>query len=198
MSLKQLSIESEPDNAIISLTEGYRQCYIVEANATSDETALITSLIKAVSRAFENYTWRQSTKAQYEYKIDAFPGGVIEVPKPPCISVDSVKYYASSGNEVTLDASNYRVDVDSEPARIEPVTDWPSAFDRIGAVTVTFTAGYDGNVPDDIKLGALMLLKYLFDNRDSVVVGEGQTLDVMELPFGTRQFWASYSVREFA
>lgn len=197
MSLKQLSIETEPDNAIISLSEGYRQCYIVEAFATADDTALITSLIKAVSRAFENYTWRQSTQAQYEYRMDKFPD-VIQLPKPPCISVDSIEYYTSSSNEVTYASSNYNTVIEDDVCRIEPVSSWPSTYDRIGAVTVTFTCGYDGVVPEDIKVGALMLLKYLFDNRDAVAVSEGRSLDVFELPFGTRQLWGAYSVREFA
>ena len=194
MSLKQTNIAEF--TTIITLDEAKRQAYQSTSNNDTDLTAILTSLIKTAVLSCENYTWRQVVQADYEYRLDRFPSGILELPKPPVISVESVQYVSMEGNQ-TLDAANYRVDLISEPARLEPVSGWPSAKSQIDAVTITFTTGYnnDNKVPEPLKQGMLMLIKYLYENRDAVAISN--SLAVHELPFGVKWMWDPYSLRRF-
>lgn len=195
MSLKRISNITEPDDDILTLEEARTQCYLTG----SSEDAFLTALIKTVSRSCENFTWRQLPEAQYEYRMDEFPDDIIELPKNPVISIEKIEYVTGDGTQ-TLSSGLYRTDLNSEPARIEPVNSWPDTKDQMDAVIITFTCGYNGTdhtLPEDIKTGMKMLIKYLFDNRDAVAVSEGRTLDIEELPFGVKWMWIPHSLRSF-
>lgn len=197
MSLRLISTITEPDANIVTLAEAKRQCYIPTSDEDSTMEAMLTLLIKAASRSCENFTWRQLPQAQFEYRMDAFPE-VIELPKNPVISVDKIEYVNNAGTTVTYEASNYRVDLYSDVARIEPVTVWPGSKEQQDAVIVTFTAGYDGTntlFPEDLKLGVLSLISYLYDNRENVAVVEGRSLAVEEIPWSTRHIFGQYTLR---
>lgn len=198
MSLRKISSEV---GELINVQEAFRQMYILSGSETAEDSAMANHLIKSVRLTCENYTWRQLVETQYELRLDSFPDEII-LPKPPCISVDSVKYVNGSGTLTTLATSEYQVDLYSEPARIRPVTTFPTPKEQYDSVIITFTCGYNGveteSLPDDLKTSMLMLIKYLFDNRDAVAVSEGRSIDVKELPFSVTHIWGAYSVRTFA
>src|SRR5699024_5276100 len=111
---------------------------------------------------------------------------VIELPKPPCIAVDSIEYVDGNGVLQTLDASKYEVDKESEPARIKPIGGWPYV-NGYNAVIVTFGAGYSGDsialeLPKQIKQAILLMTKHFFDNRDTVIVSDRLSIDTKEVP----------------
>lgn len=68
--------------------------------------------------------------------------GVIRLPYPPLIKVESVKYLDVAGVEQTLDAGVYRVNETS--LMLKPGESWPSAGAFPDAVRVRFKAGYNG------------------------------------------------------
>jgi hypothetical protein len=109
----------------------------------------------------------------------------IFVPRPPLVSVDSIKYYDDGGILQTLDPAAYIVDLNSEPGRIVPAvaTSWPSTQNRVNAVEVHFTCGYGASgtsVPAGIKMWMLMMAGTLFENRELIaVLNRGQ---IKELP----------------
>lgn len=189
----------------ITLDEAKQQCYIATSNNDTTLEILLDSFITGARNYGENRTWRTLVDSEWVYKIDAFPTGVIEIPRPPLVSVDSVEYIDGDGNTQTVDSSDYYVDTDSEPGRIEPVNSWPSADDRLNAVIITFSAGYgdtknddeldNSNVPEDIKIALRMYIKYLYDNRDSHVLIERSGGSYVEAPAGTNALLDQYSVR---
>lgn len=196
MNLKRTSVDGvEP----ITLDEAKDQCYIPRSDTDTTVESLLNGMITAARKMGENRTWRTLIDSTYEYRLDEFPDGNLVLPKPPAISVTSVEYIDSGGTTQAVASSDYRVDTDSEPARIEPVNEWPVAGDRVNAVTITYKAGYGddsgSSVPEDIKIALRMLIKYWYDNRDAYAVSTRTSGDVLEMPIGTKSLLDQYSVR---
>ncbi len=189
----------------ITLNEAKQQCYIPVSDTDTDMEELLESFIKSARMYAENRMWRQLVDATITYKLDDFPIAyqefkkeIIELPRAPLISVTSIQYETESGTQ-TISDSDYRVDTTSQPARIEPVTFWPSANDQINAVTITYKAGYgDDNskstVPEDIKVGIKMRVKSLYDNRDSAVLVE-RSGEYHQFPTGSDFIFDMHSLR---
>lgn len=69
---------------------------------------------------------------------------IIELPRPPLISVVSVKYYDLDNTLQTMDPSGYIVVGGNMPATVQPVISWPDTYMRDDAVQITFICGYEG------------------------------------------------------
>lgn len=183
----------------MTMSEIKEHCYV-----TGDDFDEILLLMYNVAREYaEARTWRQIAPASYVLYLDSFPE-VIELPKPPTISVTSVKYYDTDDSIQTLSASLYQVDIKSEYARIKPVDgeSWPDTYNRMNAIEIAFTAGYDESsesltLPYKIKQAILMFVKHLFDNRSAVEISEGRTIDTKEVPYTTNYLLDSESARIF-
>jgi len=153
---------------------------------SADDT-LITALITTAREQAELHTRRQLISRQWRLTLDAWPSAdVIELPRPPLISVQSVKYLDQDGTLQTLDSSRYTVDTTSEPGRLAPAWGdaWPSTRDDLNAVRVEYTAGYANAaaVPQPIKAWMLLAIATWYAQREAIITG---TI-VAELP---RAFW---------
>lgn len=186
----------------VSLTEAKRQCFV-----TSDaDDSLIDRLVMAAREYAEGVTWKAIVPAKYVLSLDEFPAE-IELPHPPAYQVDKIEYINLEGSLTELAASDYDVDVDSIPARIKPVKQWPSTKDgAYGAVKVHYRAGYlkevqDGadqnNAPEKIKQAILLMVKHWHDNPEAVVVGVGATTSVNEVPLSASHLLNMESARHF-
>jgi uncharacterized phiE125 gp8 family phage protein len=95
----------------------------------SDEDSDIESLITGARALCEAGCQRAFVTQTFDLCLDEFPAGCrgeIRVPRPPLVSVASVKYYAPDGTLTTIDAADYYVSTGGEPGRIVPVADyWP-------------------------------------------------------------------------
>lgn len=193
-SLKLVSVDgAEP----ITLEQAYDQSYILDADATTE--SLMQAMISASRLYAENRTWRAYIDATYDYALDEFPKDYIELPKPPCIEVVSVTYKTSDGN-VVWDASEYVVDLISEPARIAPKNSFPNTINEINAVTVRFRVGYEdvsgvNQTPHDVKIAMRMLIKSFYDNRDTFIIPDSRSVEAVEAPYGTNIILDNNSVR---
>ena len=118
--------------------------------------------------------------------LDQFPASdQITIPLYPLQQVASLKYTDSANLETTWAASNYTVDLDSEPGRIVLTyqNTWPSAtLAPMNPIKVRFIAGYDpaGNVipaspaittrrkrlPETLKAALLLLVGHFYENRE--------------------------------
>jgi uncharacterized phiE125 gp8 family phage protein len=99
--------------------------------------------------------------------------GVIQLPYPPLVSVDSIQYAdPGSGQLVTMNPASYLYSADAIPGRLQPVwgTVWPIARPQIDAVQITFTCGYGpdpADVPDEIVEAMCMLIAASYRNREA-------------------------------
>lgn len=153
----------------------------------TDDDALISALITAARQQAEAITQRQLINATWKLALDAFPGpSLMGVPygvplslpghaillnKSPITAVTQIQYLDMQGTSQTLSPSQYAVDLTSEPARVTPVFGqiWPPTLPQIGAVNITFTAGYgaDGTtVPEGIKRWMLIRIGSMYEHRE--------------------------------
>ena len=138
----------------------------------------------------------------WDLVLDEFPTSEIKIPLPPLISIDSVRYDDTAGDEQTVSSLDYYVDNSSEPGWIVPVTSWPSTIDAVNSVRIRFTAGYTpdtsvsppdqaANIPFNIKAGLLLLIGNLFENREENVAGTIAN----KLPFGVDALLRPYRLQ---
>ncbi len=166
-----------------------------------DDDTLIASLITAARQAAETLTGRQLITARWKQVLDCFPGpSLMGVPagqaftlpghaillaKAPVQSVISINYLDMGSVSQTMPVSNYTVDSACEPARITPVFGqiWPICLPQIGAVSVTFDAGYEtaAQVPEGIKSWIKLRVGSLYAHREEVAALSRGRID--SLPF---------------
>jgi len=155
-----------------------------------DDDVLITSLIAAARQAAETLTGRQLITARWRHVIDCFPGpSLTGVPagqtfslpghaillfKVPVQSVVSIDYLDMGSARQVMPSETYAVDTACEPARITPVFGqiWPICLPQIGAVSVTFDAGYGtaAQVPEGIKSWIKLRVGSLYAHREELAV----------------------------
>lgn len=153
--------------------------------ATDD--AYLSDVIVGARRDMEQHSNRALLTQTWEAIYDCFPVFFSLIPCP-LQSVTSIKYLDDMEVEQTLPAADYRVDSDSEPARITPAfgKTWPSTRGVINSVRVRFVAGFTSSaaVPQAIKHKLKILCVDRYDRRGSVEFSEG--LSPGELFFGDR------------
>jgi uncharacterized phiE125 gp8 family phage protein len=120
----------------------------------TDMDAELEQAVRTYTEEAEHITGRAFITQTWALTLDGFPDEV-ELPKPPLVSVASIKYYDTDGVQQTLDPTEYRIPV-GEPAKIVPALGkcWPRTAAYPDAVEVQFTCGYgatDAAVPDGIK-----------------------------------------------
>ena len=167
----------------------------------SDDDALITALITAARAAAETMTGRQLVTARWKLVLDSFPGpslmGVpagtpfslpghaILIPKCPIQSLVSIQYLDMASTWQVMPATDYTVDLACEPARITPVFGkiWPITLPQIGAVTVTFDAGYGAanTVPEGLKSWIKLRVGSLYAHREEIALLNRGSIE--SLPF---------------
>jgi len=148
--IKVISTTAGP---MISLEKLRQQCELVaidgdsDADSHPDDELLIAYLDAAIEHA-EDFTGLAIALRTYEMALDSFPWSSawtsrgIELPRPPLIRIDSF-FATAAGSEGELDeGDDYLVDDYRTPARIVPVTSWPSMTRATNALKIRFTAGY--------------------------------------------------------
>lgn len=146
-----------------------------------EENAKIDAFITAARQAVEcGESWsleRTLNTTTWRITLDRFPGLYpIELPRPPLIGITSITYRDPTGTEQTVDSSTYRVDADATPGRVllAPNQFWPTTESQIGAIKITYTAGYGptaSDVPEAIRQAILMFVGDMYARRETLVTG---------------------------
>ncbi len=101
--------------------------------------------------------------------------GAIVLPRPPLVSVTSVKYLDQTGALITMDSSLYLVDARSTPGRLTPAygTWWPTTRWQPNAVIVQYAAGYANAaaVPPDWAQALRLAAGAMWEYREDLVDG---------------------------
>ena len=169
----------------------------LRVDTTADDT-YIGTLITVARQNVESHLRRALISQTWEVVLDAFPAGVIRLPKPPLASVTSIKYTDDDGVEATYSSDNYVVDSDTEPGRVvlKSGQTWPAVtLAAANGVRVRYVAGYGAagsNVPQAIRQAILLVIGSLYENREDVLVAQGVSIGV--LPFGVVALLAPYRI----
>lgn len=131
-------------------------------------------LIEAARQRYESDTGTQLLNATFEWRLDRFPIGAIELPKPPLSSVTSIAYIDTAGDSQTLASSKYQTDGSSWPGRVAPTADevtWPpTELGALHAVTITFVAGHGtlaSAVPQNVRRAIKSLILHFNEYPDA-------------------------------
>jgi len=118
---------------------------------------------------------------------DSFPSGwgMIELPRPPLVSIDSFQYYDADNAQQTLVEDTDFTVVTSEKTRgyVYPIltawpNGWPTTYNRPDAVDLRFTAGYGAtntSVPEEAKHILRMMIAQFDEHRSATVEGRIST-----------------------
>jgi uncharacterized phiE125 gp8 family phage protein len=144
------------------------------------DNTYIASLIAVARELAEGELDRTLLTTQWQMKLDGFPAGDIELPRPPMSVIQTsvvVTYTPSDGTISTLPATQYRVDTASTPGVVRPLYSgtWPAFIIDANSVTITWWAGYgnDGaSVPAVVKNAMLLTLTELYENRSATKMPE--------------------------
>ncbi len=191
-----LQLVTPPAGEPVSLAEA-KQHLRVDGG---DDDLLIGSLITAARQAAETQTGRQLITARWKLLLDAFPGPLMQsasgasfslpghailLAKCPVQSVVSIEYLDMIGATRVMPASDYVLDAACEPARLTPAfgKTWPPTLPQMGAVSVTFDAGYGAasSVPEGLKSWIKLRVGSLYGHREEMSVLSRGRID--PLPF---------------
>jgi len=156
----KLNLITAPLTEPVSLADIEGQLQLNTGDITSaGQASTVTGYLKTMRGRAESITRRQLVTAVYEMVLESFPinNGPIELPRPPLQSVQSIKYYDTTGTQITLDVALYRVLSETSPkcrpGLVVPAygQSWPSTRDDYDMVTIQFTAGYSSAAPAPIN-----------------------------------------------
>lgn len=178
-----LIVVTPPTVEPVTVAEACAWCRIDAAEQAAN-TSVLQLLIKAMREKAENITGRAFVQRLLQLNLDGWPeSGGFELPQPPLVEVQSVKYTDEDNTLQTLSASLYTVDAQSEPGRIVPAWNaapWPNAIAVPNSVRVLYVAGYPSygspstddytiNIPASLKLWMHARLATLYENREQLI-----------------------------
>ena len=141
-----------------------------------DFDGTLSELILSAAGAVSSDLGRALTNTTNTLYLQRWPGRIIQLPYPPLISVDSIKYWADSDSTLTT-FSSYTVANSGEPGLIALNEDatWPSLMDRgVTPIEIQFQAGYGADqddVPPAIHAAVTMTAAYFFHQPIPVITG---------------------------
>jgi len=179
-----LKLVTAPSEEPVSVSEAKSQLRL----DGSDQDTYIGTLITAARRTIERITNRALVTQTWDLVLDEFPlGDTLEVPYPPLQSITSITYTDDDGTSYTFAASNYIVDVYSEPGRVVLKTNatWPSDdLQAAAGVVVQFVAG-EGDADDvrqEHKQAIQLLMAHFYEHAEAV----SEIRNLEELPLGVQ------------
>lgn len=193
-----------PDNSALLSLSAAKQHLRVD-NDDSEFDAVIAGMIAAAIETLDGRDgWlRRALASQiWETRLAAFPAE-IELPLPPLIELQSVKYYDPMGTLQTLATTEYETvgagGFGKGRVLLKTGKSWPATDARAEAVIVRFRAGYIdtiasppmGALPAPILMAIKKHVAHLFDNRE-IQLGREESRNSQ--PFGYDALLAPYRV----
>ena len=131
----------------------------------NSENALIEQIIQSADMYFQNKTNTALMQQQIEYRSN-YVLPIIEIPRPPLVSIQSLSYKIDGQSEVVVDLAETEQRMCGGLSTIS-IPGIDRAHD--GYVQVQYTAGYTASedVPADIKRAVLLLAGHWFTNREA-------------------------------
>ena len=160
-----------------------------------DDDAHLKTLMESATRHIELLSRKQLITQTWRVTGCNWPGSIIELPKRPLVSVTTVKYHDTAGNQQTVDSGLYTVDTDATPGRIvlNHGESWPTNRGHTNDIEITFVCGFGdaSDVPDTLRHAIKMMVGHWNENREAVMVGvvaANTPMAVKDLYFAERDY----------
>lgn len=137
----------------------------------TSEDILIEGFIEAVREATELYLGRALMQQTIRVVLNEWHADMIELPRPPLISVSSIETVDEDDTTTTYSSSNYFVVTEAIPGQviIKNGATPPTNTDRYyGGYRITFLAGYgtkSTDVPRQIRTAMMLWASAVYENR---------------------------------
>lgn len=177
-----VKVIEEPVVEPVSLDE-LKEHIVQDSSVGTDDDRLLRRAIVACRKHAENITRRAYVPRTLLLGLPCWGEGCIELPQPPFISIEYVKYKDADGVLTLVDAALYQVDDFREPALIKPayMETWPLlSRNDFNMVQIAYRAGYNpvgsptdwaSGVPDELKEWVLLRAGTLYEQRAAVITG---------------------------
>lgn len=138
----------------------------------SDEDDFLESVITTVREATENYLGRSLIRQRIKLMLDYWPNIIVELPRPPLLSVEEIVTLDEDSTETVYDDDNYFVVTDAIPGQIvirngaSPPT---NTVRYNSGIVVNFYAGYGpaaSDVPSAIKNAMKLWCMQIYEMRE--------------------------------
>ncbi len=144
----------------------------VKANSVisiDDDDLWIARRITAARQLCETFIKRCFVDTTFRLTLDRFPT-VFYVPRPPLISVTSIKYLDNDGTQQTWATNQYTVDTYTEPGRIGLAWNVSLPTYRMiqNSIEVIYHAGYGttaASVPQSVRDAIVLTVSQWYENR---------------------------------
>ncbi len=180
-----LVILTQPANEPVSLIEAKDHIRVVGSLEDDVITSLIVTARQYIEQSYNvmmiSQTWRSYHNSFIDIVLDLLP----------VTSIVSIKYIDINGTEQTLSSSIYDVDLFALKASLELSYNqsWPSVRSVKNTITVEFVVGYGAptDIPDPLKHAILLLVGYLYENREHTT-----EIALTELPLSFKHLMLPY------
>jgi uncharacterized phiE125 gp8 family phage protein len=149
-----------------------------------DDDSLLQGLIAAATEYAQEFVGKALIAQDWALSLrSAGRDGRISLPVTPVSALVSITYFDADNQAQSLNVSDFYLHGGEDWAYIEPVNgSWPAVYDRLDALTVTFTAGYGAaaeDVPSTIRQAIRLLVGHWYENRLAA-----SDIVVQKIPFG--------------
>jgi uncharacterized phiE125 gp8 family phage protein len=159
-----LILTTPPSGEPISLAEAkaHLRLYI------SDDDAYVSTLIIAARRAIESRYGINIMQQSWSLFSDTWPAdGIFHLPLWPIVSVESLTSFADDDTPVVIDPAHYYLDQATRPPRLALRRGriFAPPGRKINGLKLSFTTGFGGQVPQEIKQAVLAVVADWYQNR---------------------------------
>jgi uncharacterized phiE125 gp8 family phage protein len=174
----------------VSLEEA-KQHVLVEAD---EDASLLEALIGAATEHLDGWTGvlgRCLVEQEWRQDFDCF-ARCLPLPIGPVLEITSIRYRNAAGQMATVSQADYSLRTDGggrASVRFRDQYAFPGSLSQVGALSVSFRAGYAvDDVPKPLKTAITMLAAQWFNNREATVTGTIAT----ELPLAVSVLISPY------
>lgn len=152
-----------PAAAVVSWEEAKGHLRLDTTTDQSLVEALVAAATDWLGRAPEGWLQRAVGSQTLEARFRLFPANGIELPFGPVTSISSIKYLDEDGTEQTTPNAVYQRLSDGRVV-LNVDEEWPDLYDDEEAVRVRYVAG---DTPAAIKAAILLIVSFLYENREA-------------------------------
>ena len=179
------TLVTEPAEAAVTAAE-----MEAHARANGQPSVQYEPYVLSAQAWVEMATGRKLVSQTWKWFLDGWPcSDRVALPFGQLTSLTHVKYTDSADAQTTFSSANYSVSTARDPGvlALKYGQSWPSATLRaLDPIEIQFVCGWPtgADVPADIRAAILLLAGHLYQNRESVVVGDRVAVESAALVFG--------------
>ena len=170
-----LSVIQSPSEQPITISGAKQHLRVT----VTDDDVLIENLVTAGTQFIESTTGVALVSGTLLHTRNTL-ANVMELPRAPVASIESVILVDESDVETTVNSAVYDLDTTDTPNKVilRANQDWPSVdLKRAGGVKIQFIAGFGDaeDVPETFKAALKLFVGNFYENREVEVVGTSST-----------------------